>query len=152
MAKFTCDIPADFLSDLLDSDFSEIAEESLEEAAPVLQKSVQDSVRAVLKDKSRTELIESFQPWKGGVKKTSTGGGAYIMGVSPYGKPGKKSKRKRSDGTGTRNVTNNDIAWWLEHGNSHQAAKPYLDRGAKAAEGAILDIVQEVYNKKVGAT
>jgi hypothetical protein len=152
MAKFTCDIPADFLSDLLDSDFSEIAEEALEEAAPVLQKSVQDSVRAVIKDKSRTDLIESFKPWKGGVKKVSNGGGAYLMGVASYGKPKKKSRRKRSDGTGSRSVTNNDIAWWLEHGNSHQAAKPYLDRGAKAAEGKVLDIVQEVYNKKVGAT
>jgi len=152
MAKFSYDIPADFLGGLLDSDFSEIANEALEQAAPILQKSVQDSARAVIKDKSRTDLIESFKPWKGGVKKVSNGGGAYLMGVASYGKPKRKSKRKRSDGRGKRNVTNNDIAWWLEHGNSHQAAKPYLDRGAKAAEGKVLDIVQEVYNKKVGAT
>ena len=47
MAKFTCDIPADFLSDLLDSDFKEIANEALDECVPLLEKSVKESARSV---------------------------------------------------------------------------------------------------------
>lgn len=147
MAKFQCDIPADFLSDLLDSDFEEIAKEALTECTPMLEKSVKDSARSVIKDKSRTELVESFKPWRGGIKSVDDG---YIMGVAVYGKPSKGGKRKH--GSGKRNTSNNDIAWWLEHGNSHQAAKPYLDRAAKAVEAQVLNKTQEIYNKKVGAS
>lgn len=146
MAKFQCEIPTDFMSDLLDSDFEEIAKEALEECTPLLEKSVKDSARSVIKDNTRTELVNSFKPWKTGIKNVDDG---YIMGVAVYGKPSKGGKRK--SGTGKRNLTNNDIAWWLEHGNSHQAAKPYLDRAAKAVETAVIKQTQEIYNKKVGA-
>ena len=147
MAKFTCDIPADFLSDLLDSDFKEIANDALDECVPLLEKSVKESARSVIKDPSRTELVDSFKPWKGGVKQVEDG---YMMGVASYGKPSKGGKRKH--GTGKRNVSNNDIAWWLEHGNSHQAPKPFLDRAAKSIEAQVLQKTQEIYNKKVGAS
>ena len=147
MAKFQCNIPTDFLSDLLDSEFEDIAREALEACTPDLEAAVKDSARAVIKDKSRTELIEAIKPWKSGIKSVEDG---YLMGVAVYGKPAKGGKRKH--GTGSRNVTNNDIAWWLEHGNSHQAAKPFLERAARSVEAKVLAKTQEIYNKKVGAT
>ena len=41
MAAFEVDFPDDFMQDLLQSDFDEIAEEALKEASPVLVKSLQ---------------------------------------------------------------------------------------------------------------
>lgn len=150
--KFEVEFPDDFLSDLLASDFEEIARESLEEAAPLLQNSVQSACQSVIADKTRTDLVNSFKVWKVGVKKTKTDG--YMIGVSAYGKPSEKSTwtSKTSSGkTRTRNTSNNDIAWWLEHGNAHQPAKPFMDRAAHNSQTKILEICQKIYNKKVGA-
>ena len=48
MAIFDVDFPEDFLSDLLDTEFDEIAEEALKEAAPLLESSMKQSCRRVI--------------------------------------------------------------------------------------------------------
>lgn len=150
--KFEIEFPDDFLSDLLASDFEEIARESLKESAPVLQSSVQSACQSVISDKTRTDLVNSFKVWTGGVVKTKTD--AYMLGVSAYGKPSEKSTWTSKSASGKarkRNTTNNDIAWWLEHGNAHQPAKPFMGRATATVQTKVLEICQKIYNEKVGA-
>lgn len=151
MAKMNFKLPEDLFEQLLDSDFTEIAEESLKKASPTLEESVKREVSSVIKDKERKGLINSVSAWKKGVIKAKSG--AYMLGVSFTGKPETKSNwTSHTHGKAhNRITTNNDIAWWLEHGNAHQAAKPFIDRAARNVEGKIDKILQEVFDKKVGA-
>lgn len=150
MAKMEFNMPEDFMSGLLDSDFEEIAKEALEETAPELQQSVKTECASVIEDKTRNELVNSIQVWKGGAKRTKTD--AFIIGVSFYGQASNKSKWKSSSNGRSRKTTNNDIAWWLEHGNRHQAAKPFIDRATGKVESKILRKMQEIYERMTGST
>lgn len=149
MAKMEFTFPEDFMSELLDSDFKEIASEALEAVAPDLQNSVKSECASVIDDKTRTELVNSIKVWKGGAKKTKTD--AYIIGVSFYGQASNKSKWKSSSNGRSRKTTNNDIAWWLEHGNRHQAAKPFIDKATGKVENQIMRKMQEIYERMTGA-
>lgn len=57
MAEFEMEFPDDFLSDLLESDFDEIAEAALKEAAPVLEKSMKQSCQRVIDHPGDSELV-----------------------------------------------------------------------------------------------
>ena len=81
MAEFEIDFSEDFLSELLDTDFGEIAEEALNEAAPVLEKSMQASCAKVIEHEGDSELVHSIKAGK--PKRTKTD--AYIVNVSPKG-------------------------------------------------------------------
>lgn len=151
MPKLEIDFPDDFLGDLLDSEFQDIAERALKESAPLLKSEVQNACQSVIKDKSRNDLVSSIAEWKSGVKKAKTG--AYMLGVSFTGKPSEKSTwtSTRSNGkTRKRNTTNNDIAWWLEHGNAHQPAKPFIDRASRNASERVVQECQKIFNEMVG--
>jgi len=149
MATMAIDMSDDLLGDLLSSDFEDIAQEAIKACIPEAEQAVKDSVRSVIKDKSRTELIESFQATN--IMKSKDDG--MVAFVRAKGKPKRGGRRKRGDrARGTRAVSNNDIAFWLEYGNSHQGAKPFIGKAADKVRDKFTDTCQEILNKKTGAT
>ena len=149
MATMTIDMPDDLFGDLLKSDFEDIAQEAIKATIPEAEQAVKDSVRSVIKDKSRTELIESFKATD--VMQSKDDG--MVAFVRAQGKPKRGGRRKRGDRThGTRDVSNNDIAFWLEYGNSHQGAKPFIGKAADKVRAKFADTCQDILNKKTGAT
>ena len=79
MALFDVDFPEDFLSGLLDTDFDELAEAALQEAAPILESSLKKSCAGVIQHEGDSELVNSIKSGK--PKKTKTD--AWILNVSP---------------------------------------------------------------------
>lgn len=149
MANFEINFPDDFLSDLLDSDFEEVAKAALEETAPTLKTSIQSSIRSVVSHTGDSELVNSVKISK--PKRTSTD--AWIINVGPAGKSSnyyysygttKRVKRKYA-------VSNVLKAIWLEYGRVGQNAKPWLTSATENVRGTIMDKMQDIYNKKVGA-
>lgn len=149
MANFEINFPDDFLSDLLDSDFEEVAKAALEETAPTLKTSIQSSIRSVVSHTGDSELVNSVKISK--PKRTSTD--AWIINVGPAGKSSnyyysygttKRVKRKYA-------VSNVLKAVWLEYGRVGQNAKPWLTSATENVRGTIMDKMQDIYNKKVGA-
>ena len=149
MANFEINFPDDFLSDLLDSDFEEVAKAALEETAPTLKTSIQSSIRSVVSHTGDSELVNSVKISK--PKRTSTD--AWIINVGPAGKSSnyyysygttKRVKRKYA-------VSNVLKAVWLEYGRVGQTAKPWLTSATENVRGTIMDKMQDIYNKKVGA-
>lgn len=130
-------IKADLDLDILKSGFIEaIADDTIEAVISDSEEIVKKRMKAVIKDKSRTELVNSV---KG--RKSKIGGRAVI---SPTGYPRKTSKRaNKADGRRTRKVSNADIAYWLENGNSHQGAKPFIESAAKEVQTLVEKEVEE---------
>lgn len=133
MASFDFDFPDDFMSNLLESDFEDISEEALKKAAPILQDSIKSSLNSVIQD-GTGQLVNSVKIK--GPKKTRTDG--YIINVGP-------------SGTGKTKAGNVMKAVWLEYGNAHQPARPWLSNATKNAESNVMNTLQEIYNQKVGA-
>ena len=79
MAAFDIDFPVDFMSELLDTDFEEIAKAALEETAPILENSMKQSCRRVIEHPGESELVDSIKSGK--PKRTKTD--AWIVNVSP---------------------------------------------------------------------
>lgn len=147
MASF--DMNLDFpTEDLLSSDFKEIATESIKEAVPILEKSIKSGCAGVIKS-GRTALVNSIKGW--GKIRYSPSKDCYVGGVSFYGKPAKQSTRSNGNRKSRRSVSFQDIAFWLEHGNAHQPARPFMDRSVKSCESRVLEIAQKKFNEKTGA-
>lgn len=150
MAAFEVDFPDDFIQDLLQSDFDEIAEEALKEASPVLVKSLQQSCRRVIVHPGDSDLVKSFKSSK--PKKSVNG--AWIANVNPKGKS-KTSYYAKSNGKKTQRkyaVSNALKALWKEYGVAgRQPAMPFIQNGTKNAENGVMEKMQQVYNRKVGA-
>ena len=152
MASFDFDFPEDFLSELLETEFDEIAEEALKEAVPALEESIKKEVRKVIAHDGDSELANSFKATS--PKKTKNG--AWIANVTPRGyssnkvytavnSKGIKTKRKYP-------VSNALKAIWKEYGiPGRQAARPFITASINASKKEVLERMQEIYNKKVGA-
>lgn len=135
MASFDLNFSDDFLSQLLASDFEQIATEALAAAAPELEDSVERSLDSVTnKGYSTGTTAHSIKATK--PKKTKTD--AFIVVARPTG----------SDKKGVRNM---EKAAYLEYGTSKQAATPWLQNATNNAEASVLSKCQEIYNKAVGA-
>lgn len=147
MASFEVDFPEDFLSGLLDTDFAEIAEEALRDAAPILEKSMKQSAKAAVAHEGDSELVNSIQSSK--PKRTKTD--AWIVNVSPKGyskmKVYRSGKKKRK-----YPVSNALKAIWKEYGiPGRQPPRPFIASACNKVRGQIMSRMQEVYNRKVGA-
>lgn len=147
MAEFEIDFPDDFLEDLLETDFDEICEEGLTQAAPIMENALKQSLKAVIQHSGDSELINSVKAAK--PKKTKTD--AWIINVNPKGDSKSfytakgKSKRRYP-------VSNALKAIWLEYGVAgRQSPRPFLQNAVNNMRESILTKVQEVYNKKTGA-
>lgn len=151
MAIFDVDFPDDFLSELLETDFDEIAEEALKEAVPILEKTMKAEVKKTIQHDGDSELVNSFKASK--PKKTKTD--AWIANVNPKGYSSTKVYTANSKGLKKSRkypVSNALKAIWKEYGiPGRQAAKPFITASVNASKMEIMRRMQEVYNRKVGA-
>ncbi|MCM1192900.1 MAG: hypothetical protein NC123_15670 [Butyrivibrio sp.] len=146
MAAFEVNFPDDFLSELLEADFDEIAEEALKETAPLLERSMQDSCRRVIEHEGDSELVESITARK--PKKTKTD--AWIVNVGPTGYSKEKKYHHKVSGR-EYPVSNALKAIWKEYGIAgQQPAKPFITSAVNSVRDAVMDKMQEVFNRKVG--
>lgn len=147
MAAFDIEFPEDFLSGLLDTEFSEIAEEALKEAAPMLTESMKKCCKSVIEHEGDSELVDSIT--EGNPKRTKTD--AYIVNVYPKGyskvKTYKRGKKERK-----YSVSNALKMIWKEYGvPGRQTAKPFIANACNSVRESAMAKMQEVYNRKVGA-
>lgn len=149
MAAFELEFSDDFLKDLLETDFQDIAEEALTTSVPILERSVKDSIKGVVSHDGDSELVNSIHSTK--PRKTKTD--AWIINVTPKGVSNTKTYHHSTTGRGNYPVSNALKAIWLEYGIAgHQAPKPFLTKACNDAENAVEAKIQEVYNRKTGST
>lgn len=147
MAIFDIEFPDDFLSELLETDFDEIAEAALRDTAPLLEKSMkQEAGRAVMHE-GESEMVESIKAST--PKKTKTD--AWIVNVAPRGYSETKMYNGKKKGRRYK-VSNALKAIWKEYGiPGKQAPQPFIQSAVNAVRSAAMDKMQEAYNRKVGA-
>lgn len=147
MAEFDIEFPDDFLSELLDTDFDEIAEKALEETAPLLERSMKISCKRVVAHEGDSELADSIKAAK--PKKTKTD--AWIVNVGPRGYSKTKWYKRKKKGRKYK-VSNALKAIWKEYGIAgQQAPTPFITNATNAVRDTVMDKMQEIYNQKVGA-
>lgn len=145
MADLGFNIPDDYLRDLLGADFDELAPEMLDEVLPILEQSIRRRLTGVIHNGSG-ELAGSISVTR--PKKTKTDAwiaNTYIKGQS----------KKHYYGSTTHNrqyaVSNALKAIWLNYGNAHQAARPWLTPAVNACEAEIMDKMQKKWEEITGA-
>lgn len=144
---FDIEFPEDFLSDLLESDFDEIAAEALKEAAPLLEKSMKQSCARVIEHSGESELVNSIKSGK--PKKTKTD--AWIVNVVPKGYSSTKTYRSGKNKERKYRVSNALKLIWKEYGVAgRQPARPFLTSACNAVRDAVMEKMQQVYERKVG--
>lgn len=146
MASFKIDFPEDFLSGLLGTEFEDIAEEALSEAASILEKSMKKSCQDAIEHEGDSELVNSIKAGK--PQKTKTD--AMIVTVRPEGNSKIKVRRTGKKKERTEPVSNVLKAIWLENGiPGHQSPRPFLTAATNDARSAVEKKLQEVYSRKV---
>ena len=134
------------INDLFNIDFDEIAEESLAEAAPVLERSMKKAVQSSIEHTGDSELINSIKASK--PKKTRNG--AWLICVTPKGYSKVKVYHAKK-GRRTYPVSNALKAIWKEYGIAgRQPPKPFLAKAANEASNEVYDIIQKNFDRKAG--
>ena len=130
MGKFDFNIPDDFIKQLGKlADVDRIAPQMIDEAIPILERNVkQESV----KHKVSGDMYKSIKATKTGKNKYG-----YYAAVRPTG----------SDSKGVRNM---EKMVYLEYGTSAQPATPVLTKAIKDSENAVMEKMQEVFDREVG--
>ncbi|MBO6206849.1 MAG: hypothetical protein J6M27_15260 [Lachnospiraceae bacterium] len=125
----------------------EIAEEMLNEAAPIIEESMKKNLKKSIAHSGESELVNSVKAGKAKMAKN----GACILNVNPKGQS--KTKVYKRGKKGRKHPVNNALkAIWLEYGiPGQQAPKPWLEATTKDAEQKVLDKMQEVYDKRTQA-
>lgn len=147
MAAFEIDFHDDFLSELLDTDFDEIAEDALNETAPMLEESMKKSCKTAITHEGDSELVDSIKSTK--PKKTKTD--AWIVNVGPKGYS--KTKVYHHIKTGRKYPVSNALkAIWKEYGiPGRQPPRPFITSACNKVRDRVMSRMQEIYNRKVGA-
>ena len=147
MAEFDIEFPDDFLSELLDTDFDEIAEEALNETAPILEESMKQSCKTVITHEGDSEMVDSIKSSKPNRTKTD----AWIVNVSPKGYS--KTKVYHHTRTGRIYPVSNALkAIWKEYGiPGRQPPRPFITSACNRVRDKVMSRMQEIYNRKVGA-
>lgn len=131
MAKFNFDISDDFLKELGSmAEVDKYAPQMIEEALPILEQKVKQETA---KHKKTGDMYKSIKKSK--VKKSKYDG--YYATVSPTG----------TDSNGVRNI---EKMIYLEYGTSSQPATPVLTKAVNDSEEAVLEKMQEVFEREVG--
>lgn len=147
MAQMEIDFPEDFLSELLNTDFDEIAAEALTEAAPLLEQSLKTSSKRVIDHEGESEMVESITCSK--PKQTKTD--AWIINVGPRGYSKTKVYRDVRNRKRKYPVSNALKMIWKEYGIAgRQPAKPFITNACNNARDAVMRKMQEVYERMVG--
>jgi HK97 gp10 family phage protein len=130
MGKFDFVIPTDFIKQLGKlADVDRIAPQMIDEAMPILERNVKSEVS---KHIVSGDLLKSIKISK--AKKNKYG---YYASVRPTGK----------DKKGVRNM---EKMVYLEYGTKKQPPRPTLTKAIKDSETAVLEKMQEVFNREVG--
>lgn len=146
MAGFDIDFPDDFLSELMATDFDEIAEEALKESAPMMVQYMKTSCRRVIDHEGDSELVESIRAAKPKRAKTD----AWILNVGPSGKSEKKKYHHQESGR-EYPVSNVLKAIWKEYGIAgQQPPRPFIRSAVNAVEDEVMDRMQAAYDRKAG--
>lgn len=131
MGKFDFEVSASFLRQLGKmADIERVAPKMINEALPILEDSVKNELR---KHKRTGDMVDSVKKTKAGQMKN----GGYFGTVRPTGK----------DRKGVRNM---EKLAYLEYGTSKQPATPTLTKAIKDCEAAVLNKMQDVFNREVG--
>lgn len=134
------------LDKLFNIDFDELAEDALQEAAPILEKSMKAAVQSSVEHEGESELVKSIQATK--PKKAKNG--AWILNVTPKGYSKVKVYHGKK-GSRTYPVSNALKAIWKEYGIAgRQPAKPFLAKATNDAEKQVLDTIQKQFDRKAG--
>lgn len=146
MAIFDIEFPDDFLSELLDTDFDEIAEEALRDTAPLLEKSMKREAGRAVMHEGESVMVESIKAST--PKKTKTD--AWIVNVGPRGYSATKVYNGKKKGRKYK-VSNALKAIWKEYGiPGKQAPQPFIQSAVNAVRTEAMKKMQEAYNRKVG--
>ena len=144
MADLGFNIPDDYLQELLGEDFDALAPEMLDEVLPILEQSIRRHLTSVIHE-GTGELAGSISVTR--PKKTKTDAwiaNTYIKGQS-----------KKHYGSSTHNrqyaVSNALKAIWLNYGNAHQAARPWLTPAVNSCQAEIMDKMQKKWEELTGA-
>ncbi len=130
MGKFDFEVPTDFLKQLGKlADVDRIAPKMLNEALPILERNVKAEVS---KHVVSGDLLKSIKMSK--AKKNKYGHYASV----------------RPTGTDKKGVRNMEKMVYLEYGTSKQSPAPTLTKAIKDSEKAVLNKMQEVFNREVG--
>jgi HK97 gp10 family phage protein len=148
---FVSEFPEDLfkqLNRLENSD--EICRKMLRESVPILAKSLSNTIKATHVDTGDLyRSIEVFEP-----RKTSEG--IWVVSAGPSGKANKlkksgkvhKSSKSGRKSSGTA-LWNSDKLFYLEYGTSKQAPSPIMTKATNDAEQAVIETLQEVFNREV---
>ena len=145
MAGLGFDIPDDYLKDLLDNNFDTLAPEMINEVLPTLETSVKRHLAGVIHE-GTGELLGSVAVTK--PKKTKTDawiGNVYIKGQSKNYYYGSSTHSRKYA------VSNALKAIWLNYGNAHQGARPWLTPAVMSCQTEIMEKLQKKWEEVTGA-
>lgn len=126
--------------------FEQISKSALETVMPDVESATKDALRGSIQHSGSSELVGSvkcFEP-----RMTKNGEGAVIS-CQPTGSAS-SGNRYNNQGR-SHKVYNNDKAFWLEYGNSHQDARPWKDRAINTAESRAMSKLEDAIAKELGA-
>lgn len=145
MAGLGFEIPEDYLKELTDNNFDELAPEMLDSVLPILETSITRHLTSVIRN-GTGELAGSISVTK--PKKTNTDAwiaNTYIKGQSKNHYLGGVSKTRQYP------VSNALKAIWLNYGNAHQAPRPWLTPAVNSCQSEILDKLQKKWEELTGS-
>ncbi len=140
----------DGLDEMIDSlpDFDEFCETALKEAAPILENEMKKACRSTIMHEGESEMVNSIKASVPEPTKTD----AWIVYVRPTGNSEKVGYYKTRGYRRRYKVSNALKAIWKEYGiPGKQAPQPFLQAATNAAEAAVVEKMQEIYNRMVGA-
>lgn len=143
---FELEIPEDFMKDLLDHPFDDIAKKALDETAPILETAVKSSMRAVVQHPGDSEMINSVR--KNRPKQTATD--AWIVNVYPSGYSKNSYSREKGSKVSRYPVSNALKAIWLNYGRAGQPARAWLEPAVNSCKGEIMDKIQKTWEDITG--
>lgn len=147
MAGLELEIPENFMKDLLDHQFDDIAKKALDECAPVLKDSITSSMRNAVKHPGDSDMIRSVRANK--PKQTKTD--AWIVNVYPSGYSSNTFSRHTGGRVKRYPVSNALKAIWLEYGRVGQAPSPWLAPAVQNCKSRIIEEMQKIWERETGA-
>jgi len=133
-----------------DFKFEDIAKKALNEVRPDIESETKAALRMSVQHPGDSELVNSIKSYE--PAPTRNGEGVCVKCLPTGRSSGKTHYYNHDRGkTVTKAVHNNDKAFWIEYGNSHQDAHPWRDRACNNAESRVLDKVENTIAKELGA-
>ena len=150
MAYLRVDFPDDVLKQIAKTADDETSRRMLKESIPILQKSIQDTIKAEHNDSGDLwKSIEAFEPYKNKDEN-------WTVSTAPTGKAkgqmkkGKVFARSKSGTVSSgQSLYNSDKLFFLEYGTEKQDPKPVLTRATNNAYQSVVDRMQEIFNEEM---